>query len=227
MSEPSKIIPTRSYGKGRVFLRGRIYYIAYCHNGHEFWESAKTEDETEALELLKQRIKEKRAEKVPDVKPELILYVIQRGDDGPIKVGISRNLKNRVNHLQNGNAEKLKILHIFTMRDMERALHGELEREARLQGEWFPPDSLSSILRFFSVPTEVEKKRLWKNPRLKKALDRLREHGYTYPQKERGYESQGHVDVASRSLGAFPNPGDSREDFGLGDRGTADGGLSR
>ena len=35
----------RSYCEGRVFLRGRIYHIAYCRNGHEVSESARTPDE--------------------------------------------------------------------------------------------------------------------------------------------------------------------------------------
>ena len=46
----------RSYGKGRVFLRGRIYHIAYCRNGHEFSESAGTHDEKKALKFLARRL---------------------------------------------------------------------------------------------------------------------------------------------------------------------------
>jgi integrase len=46
----------RSYGEGRVFLRGRIYHIAYCRNGHEFSESAHTPDEKKARKLLAQRL---------------------------------------------------------------------------------------------------------------------------------------------------------------------------
>ena len=46
----------RSYGEGRVFLRGRIYHIAYCRNGHEFSESARTPDEKKARKLLAQRL---------------------------------------------------------------------------------------------------------------------------------------------------------------------------
>jgi len=46
----------RSYGEGRVFLRGRIYHIAYCRNGHEFSESGRTPDEKKARKFLAQRL---------------------------------------------------------------------------------------------------------------------------------------------------------------------------
>ena len=49
----------RSYGEGRVFLRGRIYHMAYCRNGHEFSESARTSDEKKARKLLAHRLAEK------------------------------------------------------------------------------------------------------------------------------------------------------------------------
>jgi integrase len=48
----------RNYGNGRVFLRGRIYHVAYCRNGHEFSESAKTTDENKAKKFLAKRLAE-------------------------------------------------------------------------------------------------------------------------------------------------------------------------
>ena len=101
---------------------------------------------------------------------------MQRGDDGPIKVGISVNAKKRLKTLQTGNAEKLKLLRVFTMRDVEKAIHGELEREARLHGEWFPAELLPNILRFFSVPEDIQSKRLWKRHSVRQdALQKLAE----------------------------------------------------
>jgi len=90
---------------------------------------------------------------------DTILYVVQRGDDGPIKVGISRRLKNRVSQLQNGSAEKLRVLRVYKMADVERAVHGELERRARLEGEWFPADLLLAVDRFFNVDFDTTRKR--------------------------------------------------------------------
>lgn len=100
-----------------------------------------------------------------------ILYVIQRGDDGPIKVGVTRSIKQRLADLQNGNAERLNVLRVFTMADVERIIHAELERVSRLEGEWFPADSLSAIDRFFTVPvTVIEERKRRMNARLNKQL---------------------------------------------------------
>jgi hypothetical protein len=46
----------RNYGNGRVFLRGRIYHVAYCRNGHEFSETANTTDESKARKFLRKRL---------------------------------------------------------------------------------------------------------------------------------------------------------------------------
>jgi integrase len=43
---------------GRVFKRGSVYWIAYSHRGKEYRESARTDNETDALKLLKKRIGE-------------------------------------------------------------------------------------------------------------------------------------------------------------------------
>src|SRR5262245_49143872 len=90
---------------------------------------------------------------------DAVLYVIQRGDDGPIKVGISRRLKNRISQLQNGSAEKLRVLRVYKMADVERAVHAELEKRARLEGEWFPADLVSAVDRFFNMDFDTTRKR--------------------------------------------------------------------
>ena len=41
-------------GTGRVFQRGRVYWIAYYHRGKEIRESAHTEDERKARKLLRE-----------------------------------------------------------------------------------------------------------------------------------------------------------------------------
>jgi integrase len=45
-------------GLGRVFLRGRVFWIAFYHRGHEIRESADTENEAQARKLLKRRLAE-------------------------------------------------------------------------------------------------------------------------------------------------------------------------
>ena len=45
-------------GFGSVYLRGRIYWIAYWRNAQQFHESSKSEDPDEATDLLKRRLAE-------------------------------------------------------------------------------------------------------------------------------------------------------------------------
>jgi len=78
-----------------------------------------------------------------------VLYVIQRGADGPVKVGISRRLQHRLIALQSANAEKLSILRTYRMSDVEKAIHAELGIESRLNGEWFPAELLARVDSFF------------------------------------------------------------------------------
>ncbi len=49
--------PTR--GKGNVYLRENTWWIRYSKNGHEFRESAKTNDEREAWRKIDERLKQK------------------------------------------------------------------------------------------------------------------------------------------------------------------------
>lgn len=69
-----------------------------------------------------------------------MIYFIQSGDDGPIKIGYSKsNSRTRLRTLQTGSAEKLTLLceregHL----GHETALHHKLS-EYRLDGEWFRP----------------------------------------------------------------------------------------
>lgn len=45
-------------GMGRVFLRGRVFWISFYHHGREMRESAETENEAAARKLLKRRLAE-------------------------------------------------------------------------------------------------------------------------------------------------------------------------
>ena len=85
--------------------------------------------------------------------------MIRRGANGPIKVGITRRLKQRVAQLQSGSAEKLQVLRIYKMADVEKAVHAELERQSRLEGEWFPAELLPAVDRFFKVEFDIALKR--------------------------------------------------------------------
>src|SRR5690242_20561692 len=43
-------------GMGRIFKRGSVYWIAFYHRGREHRESAKSDNESVARKLLKERI---------------------------------------------------------------------------------------------------------------------------------------------------------------------------
>lgn len=62
-------------------------------------------------------------------------YVIQRGDGGPVKIGRSRDVPNRIASLQTACAERLRVLHILDT-DREAELHGACAAY-RTNGEWF------------------------------------------------------------------------------------------
>lgn len=51
----------RTYGKGRIFRRGKVYWIAYCQDGGEVRESSKSEAYAVARDLLRKRMGEQEA----------------------------------------------------------------------------------------------------------------------------------------------------------------------
>ena len=128
--------------------------------GKPIKRNLRTSDLDGAKKLIGILIEQQKAQRPtnPD-NGETVLYVIQRGDDGSIKIGMSRGLKPRIAQLQNGNAEKLRVLRMYKMYDVERAIHAELEREARLEGERFPTDLLRCVDRFFNVRFAIASKR--------------------------------------------------------------------
>jgi hypothetical protein len=67
------------------------------------------------------------------------VYAIQAGEGGPIKIGISDKPWERIETLQQANAEKLIGLAAWhTLKSEEKELHREFAY-ARIRGEWFRP----------------------------------------------------------------------------------------
>lgn len=64
-------------------------------------------------------------------------YFIQRHDGGPIKIGKSRDIRNRLSSLQGGTPELLVCI-AYIEGDVEDELH-EKFHEVRVCGEWFAP----------------------------------------------------------------------------------------
>lgn len=69
------------------------------------------------------------------------VYFVQRGENGPIKIGRSNNIKRRLSEFQVSNAEPMNILLALKGgRDLERAFHIKYD-PYRQSGEWFAPVS--------------------------------------------------------------------------------------
>lgn len=68
------------------------------------------------------------------------IYVIQGELGGPIKIGYSQDVAQRVKELQTGYPDDLKVLHMFPGNmDIEAKIHQDLKKY-RMRGEWFKPD---------------------------------------------------------------------------------------
>jgi hypothetical protein len=68
-----------------------------------------------------------------------MLYVIQAGEGGPCKIGISRNPRGRMSKMQSDHHEPLRIIGLFEGdRAEEATIHSRFANE-RLSGEWFNP----------------------------------------------------------------------------------------
>jgi len=69
--------------------------------------------------------------------PTSVVYFIRAGVNGPVKIGVTRNLKHRLEILGAGNHHELKCLHtIDGTVELERAMHRRFEQQ-HIRGEWF------------------------------------------------------------------------------------------
>jgi hypothetical protein len=65
-----------------------------------------------------------------------VIYFIQAGDDGPIKIGSSENIPRRIAGLQVGNPAELHVLGVFPE---EYELHTHFA-DIHIRGEWLKPE---------------------------------------------------------------------------------------
>lgn len=67
------------------------------------------------------------------------VYFVRAGADGPVKIGLSRDVAKRLTKMQTDTPAKLVLLGVVAGEgEAERALHAELAAY-RLNGEWFAP----------------------------------------------------------------------------------------
>ncbi len=71
-----------------------------------------------------------------------MIYVIEEGLNGPLKIGTTDNLEKRLKTLQGGNSKQLHIIMSFEGDSkLESKIHNDLaEFKIRKKGEWFHRD---------------------------------------------------------------------------------------
>lgn len=70
-----------------------------------------------------------------------MIYFVQIGEDGPVKIGWARDVKRRLAQLQTGQPHKLRLLgQIPGGLTAERKVHEKLAAH-RMTGEWFQPST--------------------------------------------------------------------------------------
>lgn len=68
---------------------------------------------------------------------EGVVYFVQSGDDGPIKIGWTQDVERRIAELQTANAHKLKLLGtVAGTMEKEAAMHARFQH-LRMEAEWF------------------------------------------------------------------------------------------
>ena len=77
---------------------------------------------------------------------DIVIYFIQCGENGPIKIGYTDNgVETRMAQLQTGCPYELRLLWVYTGNDLtESQLHKEFAHE-RIRGEWFRPSSRAAL----------------------------------------------------------------------------------
>jgi hypothetical protein len=104
-------------------------------------------------EVLQQIVEE-------SIPSEYYVYWVQRYDGiGPIKIGMTQNLRNRLPQLQTNNPYKLHYIQLLKCDtyneavDLENNFHTALQG-SRLEGEWFQQeqvDALSIVLEYIVI----------------------------------------------------------------------------
>lgn len=102
---------------------------------YERWRCGAVDEPDPMDKAVRQHIRIKNEQ--PDAQ---VVYLIQRGTDGPIKIGRVRHIGNfvrRLAEIQSGCAEELQVLALLEL-GLEHELHLRFASH-RLLGEWFEP----------------------------------------------------------------------------------------
>ena len=75
-----------------------------------------------------------------------MIYFIQVGDKGAVKIGFAKDVEKRFAALQTGNHETLKLLkEIQGEIELEQEIHSLLGNY-HLRGEWYNPDVMQNVM---------------------------------------------------------------------------------
>ena len=78
-----------------------------------------------------------------------VVYFIQEGSDGPIKIGYTSNLKKRLESMQVGNSKELNVLGTYSGGRKEESYLHSLFAIAQIRGEWYYP--IHELLKFIRL----------------------------------------------------------------------------
>jgi len=75
-----------------------------------------------------------------------MIYFIQVGDKGAVKIGFAKDVEKRFAALQTGNHETLKLLkEIQGEIELEQEIHSLLKKY-HVRGEWYNPDVMQNVM---------------------------------------------------------------------------------
>jgi integrase len=145
-----------SYGMGRIYQRGRIWWVRYYRNGQEFNESSYSEKEADAKKLLKTRLGEIALGRFAGPKAEKILFAELAEDfvtDYRIRgrksqTKIQFKVKPLLDAFKNDRAKSIttdRIKHYIEQRQAAGAAAATINRE------------LSVLKRAFNLALQAEK----------------------------------------------------------------------
>ncbi len=89
-----------------------------------------------------------------------MIYFIQAGKGGPIKIGQAVDVEKRLDNLQVANAQKLTLLLAIPGKQADERKFQKKFKDIRIRGEWFRPESC--LLDFIASMDDGSRGNTWK-----------------------------------------------------------------
>lgn len=136
---PDHMTPKGHKAHGKSQAKRQIQKLKEKRLAEKAEEKAQRKQLRQELAEVRKQIREQNRPTPPKRTGPSRLYFLRSGEDGPIKIGISKDVEARLRHLQCAHHTPLKILKVVEGdRDMERNLLMRFQW-ARSHGEWFHP----------------------------------------------------------------------------------------